>query len=75
MTEIRQFMWGYQHLLRHGIQFSLEEALRRIGLLLWIGLFYVIDGIGRAIEAGVDKARPQRDRQQVNAPKLGWRLS
>lgn len=42
---------------------------------VWIGLFYVADGTGWLIDRTLNKLRPRGERERVNTPKLGWRLS
>lgn len=42
---------------------------------VWIGLFYIADEIGWLIDGAINKLRPEEERDSVNTPTLGWRLS
>lgn len=57
-----------------GIPSAVFVALPFVLVSVWIGLFYIVDGIGFAVDALVNTARPDGKRKQVNTPKLGWRL-
>lgn len=58
-----------------GVPSAVFVAVPFVLVSLWIGLFYLVDGIGFIIDALINTARPDIKRKRVNAPNLGWRLS
>lgn len=58
-----------------GIPAGAFVAVPFVALLAWIGMFYVVDCIGFVLEKLFNKLRPPRERERVNSPDLGWRLS
>jgi hypothetical protein len=57
-----------------GLPAAVFVGLPFVLVSVWIALFYVIDGIGFALDALVNATRPDAKRKKVNTPKLGWRL-